>query len=300
MSKHDIYLYGMTLVSTMNLLEGEFPEADSYSEIKKSYVLPGGETGSAAVVLASLGCSVKLDGNHQGNKTESILKTYLVDKFGIDMSSVYTDSEFDGLQDMILIAGNTRNCFGVFGAYFNDKVKRWNAPRKEDIENADTVGLDPFFMEQSEQVAEYCHELGKKYVTIDCKPEWLVHRYSEIDVVSNEFIQQNYAGQDIEELFRKYVENTDGLVIFTFGAREIIYGRRNQPIKRFTPYRVKVESTLGAGDSFKAGATYALFKKMSDDDIVKFASATAATVVSKFPLSLNPPTLEKIAELMNK
>ena len=46
MGKYDVYLYGMTLVTTMNLLEGEYPEADTYSEIKESYVLPGGETGN--------------------------------------------------------------------------------------------------------------------------------------------------------------------------------------------------------------------------------------------------------------
>jgi len=300
MSSFDIYLYGMTLVSTMHLLAEEFPQADSYSEIKESYVLPGGETGSCAVVLSSLGCRVKLDGNYQGRRTAGVLKNYLVDKYGVDMSGVFEAPDFDGVQDMVLIAGNTRNCFGTFGAYFDSKVKRWNTPVKEDIMNAETVGLDPFFGEQSEMVAQYCRELGKKYVTIDCKPDSVLHRFSEVNVVSNEFIQNNFPGTDIEELFRKYAHNTDGLVIFTFGAREIMFGRRNQPVQSFKPYKVRVQSTLGAGDCFKAGAIYGVFKKMSDRELVSFAAATAATVCSRFPLALNPPDLDMINELIHK
>ncbi len=299
MQKAYIYLYGMTLVSTMHLLTNDFPQADAYSEIKESYVLPGGETGSCAVVLSSLGCEVKLDGNYQGRKTMEVLQKYLVDRYGVDMTRTYNDPDFDGVQDMVVIGGNTRNCFGTFGAYFDDSVKRWNTPIKEDIENSSVVGLDPFFMEQSELVAEYCKESGKKYVTIDCKPETIIHKYSEVNVISNEFIENNYPGCDINQLFRTYTDNTDGLVIFTFGAREILYGRKNQPIKSFKPYKVQVESTLGAGDSFKAGAVYGIYKEMADDEIVKFAAATAATVCSSFPLALNPPSLKKIYELIN-
>jgi sugar/nucleoside kinase (ribokinase family) len=299
MSKYDIYLYGMTLVSTMNLLSGDYPEADTYGEIKQTYLLPGGETGSCSVVLASLGCRVKIDGNFQGRKTIGVLNEYLVDKFGVDMSRVYIDNTFDGVQDMILIGGNTRTCFGRFGAYFSDEIKRWSIPVKEDIENSEVVGLDPFFAEQSDLVAQFCHELGKRYVTIDCKPDSLLHKYSEVNVISNEFIRNNFPDENVEELFGSYTDNTDGLVIFTFGSREIMFGRKNSPIHRFRPYKVEVQSTLGAGDTFKAGVIYGVFKKMNDEDIVKFAAATAGTICSRFPLALNPPSLEIIYKLIN-
>lgn len=299
MGKNNIYLYGMTLASTMNLLVGEYPEADTYSEIKESYVLPGGETGSCAVVLSSLGCTVKLDGNYQGRRTQKVLDEYLVRKFGIDMSGVYFDETFEGVQDMVLIGTNTRTCFGRFGAYFSNDIKRWNKPERKDIESCEVVGLDPFFMDESEQVADYCHELGKKYVTIDCKYDTVIHKYSEVNILSNEFIKGNYPERDIDELFKEYTANTEGLVIFTFGSREIMFGRRNQPIKRMKPYKVKVQSTLGAGDTFKAGAIYGVLKNMSDEKIVQFAAATAATVCSRFPLALYPPDLETINKLIN-
>lgn len=299
MEKFDVYLYGMTLVTTMNLLSGDYPRADTYAEIKESYVLPGGETGSCAIVLASLGCSVRLDGNFQGCRTQGVLDNYLVRKYGIDMSGVFYDNTFDGVQDMVLIGSGTRTCFGTFGAYFDSEIKRWNRPDKKDIERSSVVGVDPFFMEQSEAVADYCRELGKKYVTIDCKPDTILHKYSEVNVVSNEFIRSNFPDRDLEDLFREYAENTAGLVIFTFGSREIMFGRKNQPIRRMKPFKVNVQSTLGAGDSFKAGAVYGVLKNMKDEEIVRFAAATAATVCSRFPLALNPPDLGTINRLIN-
>jgi sugar/nucleoside kinase (ribokinase family) len=51
-----------------------------------------------------------------------------------------------------------------------------------------------------------------------------------------------------------------------------------------------VESTLGAGDSFKAGALYGLLQGMCDRELVSFA----AVVCGHYPLPLYPPTLEQV------
>ena len=49
----DVYIYGMTVLSTIHLLKGPYPAADTYQEIEKTYVMPGGEGANAAVVLSS-------------------------------------------------------------------------------------------------------------------------------------------------------------------------------------------------------------------------------------------------------
>lgn len=33
----DVYLYGMTVLSTIHLMAGPYPKADSYQEIKETY-----------------------------------------------------------------------------------------------------------------------------------------------------------------------------------------------------------------------------------------------------------------------
>ncbi|MDE5992066.1 MAG: carbohydrate kinase family protein, partial [Oscillospiraceae bacterium] len=59
-----IYLYGMVMSTESFVLDGDFPQADGYGEIKERHSGIGGETGTAAAVLASLGCKVKVGGTH--------------------------------------------------------------------------------------------------------------------------------------------------------------------------------------------------------------------------------------------
>ena len=64
------------------------------------------------------------------------------------------------------------------------------------------------------------------------------------------------------------------------------------------PFPVAVRSTLGAGDTFKAGCVYGLLRGMDDGELVRFASACAAVAISRFPLPLHPPTLNEVNALI--
>lgn len=294
----NIYLYGMILMTNSFLLQNDYPEADTYGEIKERYVLPGGETGTCATVLASLGCNVKMDGTQMGANTLPKIQEFYSDKT-VDLSSLSYDKNYIGLEDYVIIDKSTRTPFGTFDKFFADEIKRWNNPKEDDIINADVVGLDPFFQDQSAEVAKLCHANNKPFVVIDCPYDSDLHKFSSINILSDEFIGTYYKGQDRKQLFKEYQKNTDGLVVFTYGSRPLFYGRKYEEMKYFEPFKIDVVSTLGAGDTFKAGCVYALLHKMNDDDTVRFASATAAVACMNFPLPLNPPTIEEINELLN-
>ncbi len=295
---YDVYLYGMVLLTESLLLRGDYPEADSYGEIAERHTVTGGETGTCATILANLGVSLKMDGNHMGTETNGPIREFY-EGLGVDVSSLTYDPEYKGLKDLVLIGGHTRTCLGQFQQYFSDPAKgRWNAPKLEDIENARVAGIDPFFFEASAMAARYCAKLGRPYVTIDCRYDSEMHALSAVNIVSNEFIRGQYPEMDAEALLGEYIKHSDGLTIFTFGAREILYARGGGNIRRFAPYRVEVASTLGAGDSFKAGAVYGLFQGMDDAGLVAFASATAAAAVSRYPIPKYPPTLRMIRGIM--
>ena len=51
----DVYLFGQVLGTHSFLLKDGFLQPDEYAEIQAQYFLPGGETGTAATVLDSLG-----------------------------------------------------------------------------------------------------------------------------------------------------------------------------------------------------------------------------------------------------
>ena len=296
---YEVYMHGQILGTHSFLLKGEFLQPDEYSELKAKYFLPGGETGTAATVLASLGAKVKIDGTIIGTEVAPLLKDFYKDK-SVDLSSVFFDPDYEGLMDYVVIAGLVRSPMGVFQSLYEPGAKkRWNMPKEDDIANCKVAGIDPFFMEETQAVADFCVKHNKPYVTIDCRHDSFLHQHCAINVVSKE-CTGNYIkdGKSMEEIYELMVQNTDGLVIITTGEKDMIYGRKGQPMKKMKPFSVEVKSTLGAGDTFKAGCIYGLLHGMSDDQIVRFASACSAIAISRFPLPLNPPTLPEVEKLI--
>ncbi len=297
---YEIYMHGQILGTHSFLLKGEFLQPDEYSEIKAKYFLPGGETGTAATVLSSLGATVKIDGTHIGTEVAPLLKEFYKDKT-VDLSSLYFDSDYEGLMDYVVIAGPVRSPMGVFQSLYEDVAKkRWNMPKEEDIKNCKVAAIDPYFLEETQAAAELCVKLGKPFVTIDCRHDSYLHKHCAVNVVSKECTgSEQYKDKSIEEIYELLTDNTDGLVVITRGEKDMVYGRKGQPMKKMKPFSVEVKSTLGAGDTFKAGCVYGLLNDMSDDEIVRFASACSAIAISRFPLPLNPPTMDEVKELLN-
>ena len=293
----DVYAYGMTLLSTIHLLDGPYPEKDTYQEIRETHRLPGGEAANAALLLAKWGLTVKLDGPDLGAVTEEPLSSYFK-KAGIDVSGMRHDPSYGGLEDLVLADGISRTVFGVFRRFLFEGPARWPSPDETAIREASVVLLDPFFKGASRRTAEICAAGKKPFVTIDCAPGSFEQIEAAATVVSGEYLNREFPGEDRGSLFRLYLEAGKGLTVFTSGAGAIRYGRRGGKKGLFDPFRVDVQGTLGAGDSFRAGILYGVFKGWSDPDVVAFAAATAACVCRRFPVALYPPSLHEINALM--
>jgi len=294
---YDVYMHGQILGTHSFYLKDGFLQPDEYSELEAKYFLPGGETGSAATVLASLGVSVKIDGTHIGTEVAPMLKAFYKDK-SVDLSSLYFDPEYQGLMDYVIVADLVRSPMGEFQTLYKSGMKRWNEAKEEDIKGCKVAALDPFFLEETDMAMELMVKHGKRYVTIDCDHTNPIHRHAAINIVSKECLGEHYAGENKGDVFRKLQDTAEGLVIITTGHNEILYGRKGQEMKKFKPYSVDVKSTLGAGDTFKAACVYGLLNEMSDDEIVSFASACSGVAISRYPLPLNPPTLDEVKSLM--
>ena len=171
-------------------------------------------------------------------------------------------------------------------------------PEEKDIAGCKVAAVDPFFGDETTKVADLCGKLGIPYVTIDCPHDSPLHKKAAVNVVSKECTGQHYKGMKPEEIMKLMQAETDGLTIITQGGGEMLYARKGQEIQRMKPFKVEVKSTLGAGDTFKAGCVYGLLNGMKDDELVRFASACSAIAISRFPLPLNPPKLEEVKNLL--
>jgi sugar/nucleoside kinase (ribokinase family) len=305
MKNPNIYLYGMITYTTALLLRGDFPQANGYSEVKEKHFFVGGETGGAAPTLASFGCKVKMDGNYMGFNTNRPVREFY-NKIGVDVSRLHYNSAYAGVDEVIIIDKDTRTTFGPFAAYFEDYyskgIIRWNTPVEEDIKAAKAAGIDPFFGDEAKLAAQYCHANNVPFVTIDERPEHEVCKLASVIVVSSDWIRDQASEYCTEEgkveLLKKYMDNNlNALVVITSGGGTILYGK-NGEIKKANAFKIDTISTLGAGDTFKAGCIYGLSQGWQDDEIIKFSASSAAIACTKFPLPHNPPTLEEVKHLL--
>jgi sugar/nucleoside kinase (ribokinase family) len=298
MKNYDVYAYGMIVLSTIHKLKDKFPVPDGYQEITSTFVMPGGEAANAAIVLSNLGFSVTLDGPFIGDSTAQPLREYL-QKRGVDCSLLHHHAGFPGWRDMVFCDGDTRTVFGWFIEYLFDGTKRWNKPNEQAIKSAKCVALDPFFGDESQEVALLCQKHKTDYVTIDCRFDSVITKGARAIVCSREFIDREYKGVQTKDLFKQYQDHCPGLIIFTFGSSTVMFGSTKTPLQSFQPYKIKVVDTLAAGDTFRAGVVYGILKGFSDLEVVRFASATAAVKCTRFPSVYQPPTLAEITDLIN-
>lgn len=298
--QHDyrVYMHGQILGTHSFYLRDGFLQPDEYSELSARYFLPGGETGSAATVLASLGVSVKIDGTHIGTEVAPMLKAFYRDK-SVNLDSLFFDPDYTGLMDYVVVAGLVRSPMGFFQALYQNHEKRWNMPCEEDIAGAEVVGIDPFFQEETAETARLCVKHGVPYVTIDSPHTDYLHQHAAVNVVSKECLAAHYTGEAKEAVFDKLIQTTDGLVIITTGHNDMLYGRRSTGLHRMPVFQTEVKSTLGAGDTFKAGCIYGLLHHFPDDKLVRFASACSSVAISRYPLPLHPPTLDEVNEKLS-
>jgi sugar/nucleoside kinase (ribokinase family) len=292
----DVYLYGMTVLSTIHRLAGALPH-DGYAEIAETRVCPGGETMNAAMLLSGLGLRCAIGGPHWGTETRDVLTRY-AERYDIDSSGIAFDAAYPGVRDVVLVASGHRSVLGSFGKYFSEQPGRWGEPDATAIERARVVAIDPFFGESSERAAKFARRAAKPYVTIDCAFDSALHRGAAATVVSREYRLQHHQGAHDEALLRQYADESPGLSIFTSGKEAIRYARRDSAIHTAFPCEVPVTSTLGAGDTFRAGIVYGLVRGLSDDACVRFAAGLAALLCTRFPIADSVPSLDEVQAFM--
>ncbi len=295
--KHEVYAYGVIASSTLYLLEGDFPARSGYAEIDKKFKNVGGEAANSALVLSRLGLSVKLDGNWINPDEDAEFLREVFNRHHVDVSRI-SFKKCQGPKEMLVVDANARTIFGTYGQLA--KEKSWNFPEKIDVQNAEIICLDPFFGQASLQVAQYARSLKKPIVTIDCKCDDPLFLAADVAIISEEFLNFNYPDHSIPAITRTYKENARGVVIFTFGHKEILYSARDEENKTFKPFEIAPVDTTGAGDSFRAGIIYGLLKNWPIETMIEFASALAAIVCQTFPGVLNAPNYDEVISFIKK
>ena len=296
MRDHDVYAYGVVSASTLYSIREAFPAPDGYAEIDSIQHMIGGEAANSSIVLSRLGASVKLDGNWIGADEAGRRTKLLLDGFGIDTSRLPPRDDYCGVHETVFAVHGTRTVFGTYVRLQQDEA--WNMPVEDDVRRSRVVCLDPFFGKASSLVAEIGAGAGRPVITIDCLPDdALVGRASAV-VVSESYISSRFSGRGLEAVFDDYLKATRGLVVFTFGEKEIWYGRRGTGLLAAPAYAVEPIDTSCAGDAFRAGIVFGFLKGWEDSEMVDFAAALAGMVCTRTPGALNSPSYNEVLGFM--
>jgi len=296
MQSYDVYSFGVVSSSTLYSVQGDFPGPEGYAEIDDVQHMTGGEAANSSIVLARLGARVRLDGNwvgadDNGRRTKALLADYKIDTSRLPLRDGYS-----GVQEVVFAAQATRTIFGTYCRLQEEAA--WNEPRDDDVTQAKAICLDPFFKDASYRVAELGARAGIPVITVDCGYDDQLLKYASAIVIAESYIRENYPDHELDDLFRQYQSNCDGLVIFTFGDKAIWYARSEQPVSTLQPYAVEAVDTTGGGDSFRAGIVYGFLMGWADEQMIAFAAAVAALVCTRSPGVLNAPTHDEVTDFM--
>ena len=295
----DVYAYGMISSSTLHLLKQPFPPPDGYAELDRTYRMTGGEACNSAIVLSRLGVKVLLDGVWLGDTLEGRWLIETLNSYGIQTYPLNNEPGYGGVREMVISDEHTRTVFGNYIQLFST-TRQWNIPEKAHLTSARLACIDPFFKAESQLAGQNAVELGIPYITIDCPADGALAQNAAALIISGEFRDHEHPRTDLLSLFTEYRRQVKGLLIFTCGSREVLFSRAGQEIQRFPAYQVKAIDTAGGGDSFRSGIIYGLLNGWNDLETVRYASALAAMVCTRFPGVLDCPAHEEVLEFIKQ
>lgn len=284
---HEVYAYGMIAPSTLLELADDFPQPAGYAEIDAVYPSIGGEAAGSAYVLARLGVTVKLAGNRLGNDESSARTIELLSGAGVDCSAIPMVGDGPSVTEVVVASGESRTIFGTYRKLTVDRG--WDEGSEADVRSSSIVCVDPFFIEESIQVARWSEASGTPYVTVDASPDSEVAHHAEVLIVSEEFAGRSL-GTHGHETVGAFTDRCRGLVILTQGGDRIVSGRAGEQPREHATFPANVRDTTGAGDGFRAGIIYGMLRGLDTEGLIRTAGAVAALVCERVPGVLNSPT----------
>jgi ribokinase len=185
----------------------------------------------------------------------------------------------------------------------------------EDIERAEAIIKESQIvilqLEIPREVVEFSIKLAKKhhcYVIVNAAPSYHLSddAMALIDCfVVNEAEASFYANQEIStiegalQVCDSLFKQIGDLLIITLGEKgSILYDGKNTFC--FSPEKVNVVETTGAGDSYIGAIAYGLLNGLSKDEMGKFASKVSSKTVTKIGGQDAMPHLEEVLTSLDR
>ncbi|MNO15743.1 5-dehydro-2-deoxygluconokinase [compost metagenome] len=311
--KYDIIAIGRACLD-LNAVEYNRPMEETLTFSK--YV--GGSPANIVIGGAKLGLKVGFIGKIPDDQHGRFIQKYMADA-GVDTSNMVTDQEGHKAGLAFTEIKSPEECSilmyreGVADLYLRpeevneDYIKEAKAllvsgtalaqsPSREAvfqaIQYAKKHGVEIIFeLDYRGYTWKSVYETAIYYTLVAEQANVIIGTRDEFDVMEN---RKGDNATTVEHLFKHRAR----LIVIKHGVEGSYAYTKSGETHRGTAYKSKVLKTFGAGDSYAAAFLYALLSGKNIDTALKYASASAAIVVSKHSSSEAMPTVAEIEALI--
>lgn len=233
--------------------------------------VPGGSTFNSMMSLGRMGLNVSFISEVGNDKVGKMILDALRES-GVDASSVCSFSDGKSPLSLAFLNSNNDAEYLFYKDYPNNRLEV-----EFPVINADDIVvygsyfvLNPVLRNKTKAFLEYARECGailyydvnfrKNHVTERVKlGEAIIENLEFADIVrgSTEDFENLYSLSDAARIYKEKIKFYCPNFICTQGGGEVaLFSKAGA--KRYTPNKVNVVSTVGAGDNFNAGLVYGL------------------------------------------
>lgn len=243
--------------------------------------VPGGSTFNSMMSLGRMGLNVSFISEVGNDKVGAMILDALHES-GVDASSVCSFSDGKSPLSLAFLNSNNDAEYLFYKDYPNNRLEV-----EFPVINADDIVvygsyfvLNPVLRNKTKAFLEYARERGailyydvnfrKNHVAERVKlGEAIIENLEFADIVrgSSEDFENLYGLTDAARIYKEKIKFYCPNFICTQGGGEVALFSKGT-LKRYSPNKVNVVSTVGAGDNFNAGVVYALVSGRIDREML--------------------------------
>ena len=296
---YDCLGFGICAIDYLCILP-KYPELDEKTEAIEFSLQGGGPVATALVTLARLGGSTTFIGRIGNDTNGKFLLTEFASE-NVDTTGIIIDESTPTNQAFIWIDQQT----GKKSIVLNSKNYRKVLPTEINLDHIRSIRyllIDGRDTESTFELIKWAKTKGARIMIDAGSPrDRMDELLSLVDypVVSESFCQKYLKLTDYKEAIKKLLDFGAKAAVVTCGSNGCYGGDLNGIYYR-SAFRVDVVDTTGAGDVFHGAVIFGLLKNWELQDILRFASATAAIKCTKIGGRSAAPNFHSVNKFLQK
>lgn len=246
-------------------------------DIEKPFIQTGGGATNSAVSLSRLGLNTAVITKiGEDNSGYAIKKTLNEEK--VSTKLIQTDNNLGTAMSYIISKEEDRTVFVYRGASENIKLNNFNEIKTKWLY---ITGLSGNSIQMLKELLVYANKKGIKVAMNPGSKELelkSLYKYVNILLLNKEEAEIISNKSDTVSII-KYLKTLGPKTIAITNGSDSVFVYENNYLYSAKPYKVKVTSTLGAGDAFCSGFVASIIKDQSIQDAIKLGLLNCSSVI---------------------